>query len=88
MDWSPLYPDYVAQVPCSPNERAVGEIQPPAKLTRHVEVADVGCGFGGLLVALAPLMPGTLILGKKDYTRKQWLAYPANHIQALRYASP
>ncbi len=25
--------------------------------------ADVGCGFGGLLIALAPLYPDTLMLG-------------------------
>lgn len=34
------------------------------KLTRDVEVADIGCGFGGLLVALAPKLPNTLMLGK------------------------
>lgn len=28
------------------------------------EFADVGCGFGGLLIALAPLFPDTLMLGK------------------------
>ena len=28
-----------------------------------VRFADVGCGFGGLLVKLAPLFPDTLILG-------------------------
>lgn len=27
------------------------------------EFADVGCGFGGLLIALAPLFPGALMLG-------------------------
>jgi len=28
------------------------------------EFADIGCGFGGLLIALAPLFPDTLMLGK------------------------
>lgn len=28
------------------------------------EYADVGCGFGGLLVELAPLLPDTVILGE------------------------
>ncbi|TFY59431.1 hypothetical protein EVJ58_g5789 [Rhodofomes roseus] len=28
------------------------------------EFADVGCGFGGLLIALAPLFPDTLMLGQ------------------------
>jgi len=27
------------------------------------EFADVGCGFGGLLIALAPMFPDTLMLG-------------------------
>ncbi len=27
------------------------------------EFADVGCGFGGLLISLAPLFPDTLMLG-------------------------
>jgi tRNA (guanine-N7-)-methyltransferase len=27
------------------------------------EFADVGCGFGGLLITLAPLFPDTLMLG-------------------------
>lgn len=31
---------------------------------KKVEFADIGCGFGGLLIALAPVFPDTLILGK------------------------
>jgi len=34
------------------------------RLTKDVEVADIGCGFGGLLVALAPKLPDTLMLGE------------------------
>jgi tRNA (guanine-N7-)-methyltransferase len=30
---------------------------------KQVEFADIGCGFGGLLIALAPIFPDTLILG-------------------------
>ena len=30
------------------------------------EFADVGCGFGGLLIALAPLFPDTLMLGQSS----------------------
>ena len=39
-----------------------GGISPP-KEAPMVRFADVGCGFGGLLVKLAPLFPDTLILG-------------------------
>lgn len=31
---------------------------------QQVEIADIGCGFGGLLFALAPRLPSTFILGK------------------------
>lgn len=34
---------------------------PPGE--KKVEWADVGCGFGGLLMALAPQFPDTLMLG-------------------------
>jgi tRNA (guanine-N7-)-methyltransferase len=34
------------------------------QLVKEVEVADIGCGFGGLLVALAPKLPDKLLLGK------------------------
>jgi tRNA G46 methylase TrmB len=32
--------------------------------TKKVEIIDVGCGFGGLLFALAPRFRETLILGQ------------------------
>lgn len=32
------------------------------------EFADVGCGFGGLLISLAPLFPDTLMLGAHTTT--------------------
>ena len=32
-------------------------------MSQQVEVADIGCGFGGLLFALAPKLPNTLLLG-------------------------
>ena len=33
-------------------------------MTKEVEVVDIGCGFGGLMVGLAPLLPDTLMVGK------------------------
>jgi tRNA (guanine-N7-)-methyltransferase len=35
---------------------------------KQVEVADIGCGFGGLLFSLAPKLPETLILGMEIRT--------------------
>lgn len=58
MDWTSHFPEYVD--PDSSNVNLSGA----RKLLRDVEVADVGCGFGGLLVGLAPLMPDTLMVGK------------------------
>ena len=36
-------------------------------MKKVVEVADIGCGFGGLLVALAPKLPETLLLGRTSH---------------------
>lgn len=61
MDWSSLFPAYVD--PDSQNTDPTAAVG-PAQLTKDVEVVDIGCGFGGLLVALAPLLPDTLIIGE------------------------
>jgi tRNA (guanine-N7-)-methyltransferase len=37
----------------------------PMPLSKDIEIADIGCGFGGLLMALSPELPDTLILGKR-----------------------
>nr|GAT60898.1 methyltransferase [Mycena chlorophos] len=46
------------------------------------EFADVGCGFGGLLIALAPLFPDTRMLGME--IRVQVSEYVRDRIAALR----
>lgn len=40
---------------------------------KKVEVADIGCGFGGLIVSLSPKLPDTLMLGSllQLFTRRQ-----------------
>ena len=48
MDWSSHYPAFT--------NTGVGGAK--------VEVADIGCGFGGLLIALSPLLPNTLMIGR------------------------
>lgn len=58
MDWSTHYPAFV-----DPNPDNVS-LSGARCLTKDVEIADIGCGFGGLLVALAPLMPDTLMVGE------------------------
>lgn len=61
MDWASCYPAYKA--PISEEKSAATDLQSSGPITKDVEVADIGCGFGGLLVALAPKMPDTLLLG-------------------------
>ena len=65
MDWSAHFPALV--------QKPSGQRETKARLNKHdgavealtkdVEIADIGCGFGGLLFALAPMMPDALILG-------------------------
>jgi tRNA G46 methylase TrmB len=67
MDWSGLFPAFV-QPKASGQDSGSGLEAPvptvvPRRLVKDVEVADIGCGFGGLLMALSPIMPETLILG-------------------------
>jgi len=65
MDWSVHYPAFATQQTGQdgvPAQEVVSSA-PTRQLTQQVEVADIGCGFGGLLFALAPKMPNTLIMG-------------------------
>ncbi len=56
MDWSTYYPAFV--------DKETLDIEgQPKKLTKQITVADIGCGFGGLLIALSPLLSQELILG-------------------------
>jgi tRNA (guanine-N7-)-methyltransferase len=50
MDWSTHYPAYAI-------------LEQAGKMSKRVTVADIGCGFGGLLVALSPVLPEALIVG-------------------------
>ncbi|KAJ1936488.1 tRNA (guanine-N(7)-)-methyltransferase (tRNA(m7G46)-methyltransferase) [Kickxella alabastrina] len=47
-----------------------------------VEFADIGCGYGGLLVALAPLYPNKLMVGMEIRTKV--VNYLQQRIEALR----
>lgn len=92
MDWSSLYPHYVVDAPQAQEtlatETPVGQdlaLVQPKRLTQDVEVADIGCGFGGLLVALAPTMPNTLILGLE--IRVSVTQFVEDRIKALRAQS-
>lgn len=64
MDWSTHYPafyppahKYGAKNDTRDRDQISGRQGPLP------EIADIGCGFGGLLVALSPKFPDKLILG-------------------------
>jgi tRNA (guanine-N7-)-methyltransferase len=64
MDWSVYYPAFVG--PSQPNieeESSTPSAAQVKTLCKDVTVADIGCGFGGLLVALGPKLPDELLLG-------------------------
>lgn len=58
MDWSSHFPAFVDLDPAQTN------LGGARKLVKDVEVVDIGCGFGGLLVGLAPVLPDTLMVGE------------------------
>lgn len=65
MDWSLHYPAFIKESSGNTNGKVNGEqsdVKHP-EMFKQVEIADIGCGFGGLLFALAPKMPDTLLLG-------------------------
>ncbi|EWC43999.1 tRNA (guanine-N(7)-)-methyltransferase [Drechslerella stenobrocha 248] len=94
MDWSDYFPAYFSKKRKldDTTDDSVESEQPPADSNngttldrKKVEVADIGCGFGGLLISLAPTFPDTLILGME--IRTQVTAYVQDRINALRTQS-
>ncbi|KAF3928850.1 hypothetical protein ABW20_dc0101576 [Dactylellina cionopaga] len=95
MDWSDYFPAYFSK-----KRKLDGRIEESEEVadgpttsditglpfdTKNVEIADIGCGFGGLLISLAPTFPETLILGME--IRTQVTAYVQDRITALRNQS-
>lgn len=74
MDWSELYPDFF-------KENSSASEQAP-----KVEFADIGCGYGGLLVELSTLFPDQLMLGME--IRVKVSDYVQDRIRALRESDP
>ncbi|PBP20692.1 hypothetical protein BUE80_DR008561 [Diplocarpon rosae] len=86
MDWSTYYPAFVIdpEVEQSMTEMQSedGKVHLAKQLRKDIEVADIGCGFGGLTVALAPIMPETLIL---EYVQERIKALRAQHPDDASY---
>ncbi|KAH7095415.1 putative methyltransferase-domain-containing protein [Paraphoma chrysanthemicola] len=90
MDWATLYPAHaVKETEPQPGkvleeqDRGRDEQERKTKaISKNVEIADIGCGFGGLLFALAPQFPDTLILGME--IRTSVTEYVHEKVRALR----
>uniref|UniRef100_A0A452HJF5 tRNA (guanine-N(7)-)-methyltransferase n=1 Tax=Gopherus agassizii TaxID=38772 RepID=A0A452HJF5_9SAUR len=81
--------DHTLRYPTKPDEMNWAEHYPEffAPLTRDdFEFADIGCGYGGLLVELSPLFPNTLMLGLE--IRVKVSDYIRDRIQSLRASHP
>lgn len=75
------FSDHALKYPTTPAEMDWKQYYPNTH-NRKVRFADIGCGYGGLLVALAPLFPNTNILGME--IRAQVTDYVQKRIVALR----
>lgn len=73
MDWSTHFPAFRTTADLGHSEDFSN---------KSVEIADIGCGFGGLLVALSPVCPESLIIGME--LRTQVTDYVVSRIAALR----
>jgi len=72
MNWHPFYPKHFNTDGTSVEEEG----------GKKVEVLDVGCGYGGMSIALSPLLQDSLILGMEIRTKVS--AYVHKRILALR----
>ncbi|XP_070478013.1 tRNA (guanine-N(7)-)-methyltransferase isoform X2 [Equus przewalskii] len=83
MDWSELYPEFFTP-PTQNQSHDDPKDENEKRVQAQVEFADIGCGYGGLLVELSPLFPDTLILGLE--IRVKVSDYVQDRIRALRAA--
>jgi tRNA (guanine-N7-)-methyltransferase len=86
MDWSYHYPAFATTMDSDATTKEEQDKVAGAVSTRvtnrGVEIADIGCGFGGLLFALAPIFPNTLMLGME--IRTSVTEFVQDKVKALR----
>ncbi|KAL8466336.1 hypothetical protein ACS0TY_035443 [Phlomoides rotata] len=74
-------------VPISPTQFDYTAHFPQFSLpNKKIEFADIGCGFGGLLISLSTLFPETLMIGME--LRDKVTEYVKERILALRASNP
>jgi len=87
MDWSVFYPHHFPPKEVTDKDREPLRAEDVETRKRPcVKFADIGCGYGGLLVALSPLFPQTLMLGME--IRVKVSDYVQKRIEALRSQQP
>ncbi|KAL9936150.1 hypothetical protein V8E36_004992 [Tilletia maclaganii] len=88
MDWSVHYPAHFPKAGESSTSAAAQAPHATGAVSntsgKKVEFADIGCGFGGLLMDLAPVFPDKLMLGME--IRVSVTHYVHDKIVALRLA--
>ncbi len=81
--------DHCFDYPVSPDKMEWSELYPKEMLDNgknRVAFADIGCGYGGLLVQLSPMFPEKLMLGME--IRVKVSDYVRDRITALRNQNP
>ncbi|XP_075055432.1 tRNA (guanine-N(7)-)-methyltransferase [Mixophyes fleayi] len=86
MDWSEYYPEYFKPLSSDCIHDVKDIMVEEKKQVNPVEFADIGCGYGGLLVELSPLFPNTLMLGLE--IRVKVSDYVQDRIKSLRACHP
>uniref|UniRef100_UPI00398F81F3 tRNA (guanine-N(7)-)-methyltransferase n=1 Tax=Pristiophorus japonicus TaxID=55135 RepID=UPI00398F81F3 len=86
MDWSQYYPEYFKARSENDHHDDEKDLIDEKKLKFRVEFADIGCGYGGLLVELSSLFPEALILGLE--IRVKVSDYVIDRIESLRASNP
>ncbi|KAK5645302.1 hypothetical protein RI129_006602 [Pyrocoelia pectoralis] len=78
--------DHCFDYPRTPDDMDWFKYYPKKFNNSQVEFADIGCGYGGLLVTLSPMFPTTLMLGME--IRVKVSDYVMDRIAALRDQHP
>ncbi|SCW04063.1 LAFE_0H05094g1_1 [Lachancea fermentati] len=91
------FSDHQLEYPLSPNDMDWRKLYPyfydesKGDMTKEVTIADIGCGFGGLLIDLSPAFPDKLILGMEirvqvtNYVEDRIIALRANNVKTNAY---
>ena len=88
MDWSEYYPEFFKPKSHDPDRHDDSADLESKNQSLHYQVdfADIGCGYGGLLVSLSSIFPAKLMLGME--IRVKVSDYVKDRIVALREENP